>query len=65
MGKKEADPDAELDENGLVVHQYTAMVLVCVPSKGYAETTLRYARSALYNVHVGTWSGMPYQSGEI
>jgi protease I len=53
MSKKEAGPKTEVDEHGLVVHKYTSTVLVVVPP-GYAETTLRYARSALFNVHVGT-----------
>lgn len=56
MSKKEAAPEAELDEHGLVVHRYVSTVLVVVPSRDFAEATLRYARSALYNVHVGTWS---------
>ncbi len=54
MSKKEASPKAQLDEHGLVVHAYASTVLVIVPPSGYAETTLRYARSALFNVHVGT-----------
>lgn len=54
MSKKEAGPKTELDEHGLVVHKYVSTVLVVVPPSGYAETTLRYARSALFNVHVGT-----------
>jgi len=55
MAKKEAEAkDEGLDENGLVIHTYASTVLVVVPSSGYAETTLRYARSALHNVHVGT-----------
>jgi protease I len=54
MSKKEAGPKVEVDEHGLVVHKYTSTVLVVVPPSGYAETTLRYARSALFNVHVGT-----------
>ena len=54
MSKKEAAPKSELDEHGLVVHRYVSTVLVVVPPSGYAETTLRYARSALFNVHVGT-----------
>jgi len=54
MSKKEAGPKTEVDEHGLVVHKYTSMVLVVVPPSGYAETTLRYARSSLFNVHVGT-----------
>lgn len=56
MAKKEAAPKQEVDEHGLVVQRYTSMVLVVVPEQGFAEETLRYARSSLYNVHVGTWS---------
>ena len=54
MSKKEASPKQELDELGLVVHKYTSTVLVIVPPTGYGETTLRYARSSLFNVHVGS-----------
>lgn len=54
MSKKEAAPKQEVDQHGLVVHKYVSTVLVLVPPSGYAETTLRYARSALFNVHVGT-----------
>ncbi len=54
MSKKEAGPKVQLDELGLVVHKYVSTVLVVVPPSGYGETTLRYARSALFNVHVGT-----------
>jgi protease I len=53
MSKKESAKE-KVDEHGLVVHEYTSTVLVVVPPSGYAETTLRYARSALFNVHVGT-----------
>ena len=54
MSKKEAAPKVQMDEHGLVVHTYVSTVLVVVPPSGYGETTLRYARSALFNVHVGT-----------
>jgi deglycase len=54
MAKKEAAAKPQLDEHGLVVHRYVSTVLVVVSPSGYAETTLRYARSALFNVHVGT-----------
>jgi protease I len=54
MSKKEAAAKQETDEHGLVVHRYTSLVLVVVPPRDYAETTLRYARSALFNVHVGS-----------
>lgn len=56
MSKKEASAGEKKDEHGLVVHSYASTVLVVVPTEQYAETTLRYARSALYNVHVGTRS---------
>lgn len=54
MSKPEADKQ-DVDEHGLVIHTYESTVLVVVPPRAYAETTMRYARSALYNVHVGTW----------
>jgi len=54
MSKKEAAAKTEVDQHGLVVHKYESTVLVLVPPSGYAETTLRYARSSLFNVHVGT-----------
>jgi len=54
MAKKESGAKQELDELGLVVHKYESIVLVVVPPSDYSETTLRYARSALFNVHVGT-----------
>lgn len=54
MSKKEGGPKTEVDEHGLVVHKYVSTVLVVVPPSGYGETTLRYARSSLFNVHVGT-----------
>lgn len=54
MSKKESGAKVQVDEHGLVVHTYVSTVLVVVPPGGYAETTLRYARSSLFNVHVGT-----------
>ena len=56
MAENVDQPKEGLDEHGLAIHEYASMVLVVVPAKGYDETTLRYARSALYNVHVGTRS---------
>jgi protease I len=58
MAEKEK-AEAAVDEHGLQIQRYVSMVLVVVPQSGYAETTLRYARSALYNVHVGTRSVSP------
>ena len=54
MAKKEAPADeGNVDEHGLVIHQYASTVLVVVPAQDYSEMTLRYAMSALFNVHVG------------
>src|SRR5262245_17922370 len=54
MGKKQAAPEAELDADGLVVQKYRSMVLVVGPARDFGDECLRYARSSLYNVHVGT-----------
>jgi protease I len=52
----EADPNAELDEDGLVVQKYRSRVLIVVPKAEFGDESLRYARSSLHNVGVGTWS---------
>ncbi len=66
MADKEAQAQEEgLDENGLVIHHYESTVLVVVPVRDFAETTLRYARSALFNVHVDTRSVSADDSGLI
>ncbi len=54
--KNDASPAAELDSDGLVVQKYKSIVLLVVPPQDYGEECLRYARSSLYNVHVGTRS---------
>lgn len=54
--KKETKPQSEVDADGLVVQKYRSLVLVVVPPADFAEQCLRYARSSLYNVHVGTRS---------
>jgi len=64
MSKKESAAKQELDEHGLVVHSYTSTVLVVVPPSGFGETTLRYVRSSLFNVHVGT-RAVSAQEGEL
>ena len=54
MGHQEKEVDRDAD--GLIVQKYQSMVLVVLPPRGFGEQILRYARSSLYNVHVGTWS---------
>ena len=53
---EEKTAEEELDEDGLVVQKYSSVVLVVLPPEGFGEQILRYARSSLYNVHVGTRS---------
>lgn len=48
--------EQELDADGLVIQRYDSIVLVVVPPDGFGDQILRYARSSLYNVHVGSWS---------
>jgi putative intracellular protease/amidase len=62
--KKDAAPGAELDADGLVIQKYKSIVLLVVPPAEYGEECLRYARSSLYNVHVGTRS-VSTQSAEL
>lgn len=54
MAQAKPDQDAELDEDGIVVQKHRSMVLVVVPAQDFGDESLRYARSSLHNVHVGT-----------
>lgn len=54
--KQTEDAGQELDADGLPIQTYISTVLVVVPSKDFGEQALRYARSCLHNVHVGTRS---------
>jgi protease I len=54
MAHAKPDQDAELDEDGIVVQKHRSMVLVVVPAQDFGDESLRYARSSLHNVHVGT-----------
>lgn len=54
MAQAKPDQDAELDEDGIVVQKHRSMVLVVVPARDFGDESLRYARSSLHNVHVGT-----------
>lgn len=54
MAQARPDQDAELDEDGIVVQKHRSMVLVVVPARDFGDESLRYARSSLHNVHVGT-----------
>jgi putative intracellular protease/amidase len=55
MSKKEAKPAAaEVDADGLAIQKYKSLVLVVVPPTDFGDECLRYARSSLFNVHVGT-----------
>jgi putative intracellular protease/amidase len=58
MSKKPAahGTPAEVDADGLAIQKYHSMVLIVVPESDYGDEALRYARSCLYNVKVGTTS---------
>ncbi len=46
--------EQELDADGIPVQHYISKVLIAVPAEGFGEQTLRYARSSLAGVHVGS-----------
>ena len=60
-----ADSEQELDEDGLVIQKYDSIVLVIVPPEDFGDQILRYARSSLYNIHVGTWSVTGAEDGQV
>lgn len=53
---QETDQDAALDEDGLIIQSYLSRVLVVVPASGFGEQALRFARSSLAAIRVGTLS---------
>jgi hypothetical protein len=57
-GKQGAE-EPELDADGLAVQKYVSTVLLVLPPQGFGEQALRFVRSSLYNVHVGTRSVSP------
>lgn len=52
MAETTAEP--ELDEDGLVIQRYNSKMLVVLPPERFGDQILRYVRSSLYNIHVGT-----------
>lgn len=54
MGNAKPNEDAELDEDGIVIQKHRSTVLVVVPQEEFGDESLRYARSSLHNVSVGT-----------
>ena len=51
--------EPEMDEDGLVIQRHQSRVLVVLPSEGAGEQILRYARSSLHAIHVGTTTVAP------
>ena len=54
MAHAKPNEDADLDEDGIVIQKHRSMVLVVLPQEEFGDESLRYARSSLHNVHVGT-----------
>ncbi len=48
--------DKQLDADGIEIIHHERMVLVVLPPAGFGEQNLRYVRSTLMDVHVGTRS---------
>jgi putative intracellular protease/amidase len=55
----EGNSEPEMDEDGLVIQRHQSRVLVVLPSEGAGDQILRYARSSLHAVHVGTTTVAP------
>ncbi len=52
MAEENSEP--ETDDDGLVIQRHLSSVLVVLPSEGVGDQILRYARSSLHAVNVGT-----------
>ncbi len=66
MAKQESESsDVEVDEYGIPLQTYLSTVLIVVPPSSFSEETLRYSRSCLYNVSVGTRTVSTVEEGLI
>ena len=54
MAHAKPNDKVELDADGLAIQKFRSCVLVVVPPQEFGDESLRYARSSLHNVHVGT-----------
>jgi putative intracellular protease/amidase len=52
--KKEEKPEAQLDEDGIVILEYQHTVLVIVPADGFGEQGVCFARSMLTNMRIAS-----------
>ena len=52
--KKEEKPEPQLDEDGIVIHEFQHTVLVVVSPDGFGEQGVCFARSQLGNVRIAT-----------
>lgn len=52
--KKEEKQEPQLDEDGIVIHEYQHTVLVIVPPDGFGEQGVCFARSMLTNMRIAS-----------
>lgn len=52
--KKEVKAEPQLDEDGIVIHEYQHTVLVIVPPDGFGEQGVCFARSMLTSMRIAT-----------
>ncbi len=52
--KTEQEAGEQLDADGLVIQHQDSRVMVVLPEDGFGDQILRYARSSLHVIHVGT-----------
>lgn len=57
------DKQPEVDDDGIAIQRYDSNVLFVLPAEGFGDQMLRYARSSLYNVAVGTRSVTTSEDG--
>lgn len=53
-GEKETSQEPVKDADGIIIHDYRSVMLVVVPPDGFGEQALRYVRSSLDSVEIGT-----------
>ena len=64
MAESKSTDDQPLDADGLIIQSWKCRILFALPPEGYGDQCLRYIRSSLHNIHVGTYT-VSTQSEEL
>ncbi|MFT4540021.1 MAG: putative intracellular protease/amidase [Planctomycetota bacterium] len=64
MADSKSTDEQELDADGLIIQTWKCRILIVLPPDGFGDQILRYIRSSLHNIAVGTFA-VSSQSEEL